>query len=172
MIYDCSFRLNERTEERLEAFVSNYKSELKGFAKETDEAVSEDFDFSRDIETAGSDKTLEEFKCKVVYSLIEEIAEAFPTKSIIPSGYFMYPEGGYMKWHTNSNAPFTRLYIVYSEGDNSSFFRYKDVDGKVVTCWDKKGFNYYLFDTPQDDLFWHCVYSGKARRFSFGFRLV
>lgn len=99
---------------------------------------------------------------------IHLLQEIYPTYNIINSGLFYYPPTGYMGWHTNSEKPCKRVYIVYSDG--KSFFRYKDAQDNIVTDWDKKGVDIKEFDIPEDDQLWHCIYS-KGNRVSIGFRL-
>ena len=99
---------------------------------------------------------------------IHLLQEIYPTYNIINSGLFYYPPTGYMGWHTNSEKPCKRVYIVYSDG--KSFFRYKDAQDSIVTDWDKKGVDIKEFDIPEDDKLWHCIYS-EGNRISIGFRL-
>jgi len=99
---------------------------------------------------------------------IHLLQEIYPTYNIINSGLFYYPSTGYMGWHTNSEKPCKRVYIVYSDG--KSFFRYKDAQDNIVTDWDKKGVDIKEFDIPEDDKLWHCIYS-EGNRVSIGFRL-
>jgi hypothetical protein len=99
---------------------------------------------------------------------IHLLQEIYPTYNIINSGLFYYPPTGYMGWHTNSEKPCKRVYIVYSDG--KSFFRYKDAQDNIVTDWDKKGVDIKEFDIPEDDKLWHCIYS-EGNRVSIGFRL-
>jgi hypothetical protein len=88
--------------------------------------------------------------------------------SVIPSGHFWYPPGGYMGWHTNSKAPGWRLYVSYSAEDGKSFFRYREPDtGCIVTSKDS-GLNCRLFRVSGDRLLWHAVYS-ETDRFSLGY---
>ena len=44
------------------------------------------------------------------------------------SGYNFYPKHGYCGWHTNSDSPGERIYLVYNQEDKKSFFRYKMVN--------------------------------------------
>lgn len=100
--------------------------------------------------------------------LIHLLQEIYPNYNIINSGMFYYPETGYMGWHTNSNAPCKRVYIVYSDGN--SFFRYIK-DDKVITEWDKPGVSIKEFDIKDgEEKLWHCIYS-FGDRVSIGFRL-
>ncbi|GLT16549.1 hypothetical protein GCM10007938_03250 [Vibrio zhanjiangensis] len=99
-------------------------------------------------------------------------------RSIENSGSFIYPpDDGMMSWHTNESASAApvRVYFVYSPQDRQSYFRYIDVDGRVYTSWDKKGWNIRAFHCGNLQLdgfrLWHCVLS-NTHRFSSGFRLT
>lgn len=102
------------------------------------------------------------------------IAELFPKSYVSMNGHFLYPPGGYMGWHTNSDYPYKRVYITYSDGE--SFFKYKDVaTGKIVTDYDDPGTVkvrlFHCGDKPENHL-WHCIGSRDANRYSFGFRIL
>ena len=94
---------------------------------------------------------------------IKEIVKQFELKDKnkkISSGLFWYPPTGYCGWHTNSNNPGKRNYLVWAEEDNKSFFRYQDKKtGEIVTKWEKKGWQIQEFMTP----IWHCVGSYTNR---------
>ena len=84
------------------------------------------------------------------------------------SGRFLYLPNGYCGWHTNSNSLGERIYIVWAAEDNKSFFRYKDKEtNKIITKWEKKGWQVNRFHPP----IWHCVGS-YTNRISFGYRVV
>lgn len=86
------------------------------------------------------------------------------------SGRIWYPQNGFMGWHTNSNNKGYRLYCVYAREEGKSFFRYKNPsDGKVITSWDKKGWNFRIFKIDEKIL-WHSIYS-DTDRFSIGYAL-
>lgn len=97
------------------------------------------------------------------------LGEIYPNYSVSMSGQFMYPEGGYMAWHTNSNARGKRIYLNKSDEANKSFFRYS-INGKKGTIWDSTEWSMKEFEINSDRL-WHCVYAGKPR-LSLGFRLI
>ena len=109
--------------------------------------------------------------------LIKEIAKIWPKSSIQLSGMFLYPEkGGFMGWHTNSDAPCTRVYLTHVKEGGKSFFRYR-MGGEYVTSWDKAGWNMRQFDVSPNgwedrhaDPLWHCVYA-EEERMSVGFRI-
>ena len=88
--------------------------------------------------------------------------------SIVPSGHFWYPPGGFMGWHTNQKAPGWRIYINYTEESEKSFFRYQDPDsGEIITKNDDI-INFRLFRICPEKPLWHAVYS-DTHRFSFGY---
>ena len=102
--------------------------------------------------------------------LVLEMAKVYPKSSIQMSGFFLYPkDGGYMGWHTNSDAPCTRVYITHVEEGEKSFFRYR-LDGEYVTSWDKAGWNLRQFEVSKEQPMWHCVYA-EVPRMSVGFRI-
>ena len=104
-------------------------------------------------------------------ALLDYVYSVFPKHSVILSGRFWYPDGGYMGWHTNSDTPGKRVYLNYSFEDKKSFFRYIDEDGQMKTSWDQKGFTMRVFDIGDThDRLWHSVYS-ETDRLSFGFRV-
>jgi len=106
--------------------------------------------------------------------IITELMKIYPTHSIIPSGSFYYPPGGYMSWHTNSDVPVNHLYITYADCDDKSCFKYYDsAAGQIISDFDKQGFNVRYFETcnVNKGLFWHCVVS-DCNRYSFGFRII
>tara|TARA_Y100000592_G_C5304412_1_gene237013 strand:- start:31 stop:642 length:612 start_codon:yes stop_codon:yes gene_type:complete len=88
------------------------------------------------------------------------------------SGFYWYPYGGYCGWHTNSNSRKykNRAYLIWSQDEGKSFFRYEDRNSKeVVTKPDKKGWQLNKFTLSDENLFWHCVGS-KTNRISIGFK--
>ena len=104
--------------------------------------------------------------------MVRELAKIYPLCSISMSGFFLYPaDGGYMGWHTNSDAPYTRVYITHALEGDKSFFRYR-IDGECVTSWDKAGWVMRQFEVNDDakDKFWHTVYA-DTKRLSVGFRI-
>lgn len=113
---------------------------------------------------------LERINSNIFDELIEILKKVYPNKQVRLSGSFLYPDTGYMGWHTNYLDPCKRIYIVYAEEDKRSFFRYEE-DGKIITDFDDKGLTIREFDIPgTEPYFWHCVGS-TCNRFSFGFRI-
>ena len=113
---------------------------------------------------------LEESNSSIKEDLIEVLKEIYPSMSISMSGSFYYPDTGYMGWHTNHQDPCKRLYIVFADMANRSFFRYQE-KRKIITDFDDKGITIREFDIPSTrPYFWHCVGS-TCNRFSFGFRI-
>jgi len=101
--------------------------------------------------------------------IIHHLARIYTKSSIQLSGFFLYPDGGYMGWHTNSDAPCTRVYITHVAEGGKSFFRYRD-NGECVTSWDRPGWNLRQFEVTKDNPLWHCVYA-ELPRLSIGFRI-
>ena len=105
------------------------------------------------------------------FNLIQDLADMFSDHSIQLSGNFLYPPGGFMSWHTNSNTPGDRVYLTYATETDKSFFRYRDSDGNIRTSYDKSRWIMRRFHVDSSDLLWHCVYSDTFR-LSIGFRLM
>jgi hypothetical protein len=113
---------------------------------------------------------LERIKSTVVDELTKILKDVYPNMRVRLSGSFLYPDTGYMGWHTNHLDPCKRIYIVYAEEAQRSFFRYEE-DGKIITDFDDLGLTIREFDIPSTQpYFWHCVGS-TCNRFSFGFRI-
>jgi len=108
----------------------------------------------------------------ITQKLIHVIERIYPQKTVFSSGFFLYPNTGYMGWHTNSNEPGKRLYITYVDKDKKSFFRYKDpVSRKIITDYDDLGFTFREFTVcDKPPYLWHCVGS-MCNRYSFGFTI-
>ena len=114
-------------------------------------------------------KNSNRFKFKTDKSkyLLEEVENEYKSK-YKSSGLFWCPPNGYCGWHTNSNRPVQRVYLVWAKEDNKSFFRYQDLKtGEVITKWEKKGWQVNVFTPPT----WHCVGS-FTDRISIGFRKI
>lgn len=115
-------------------------------------------------------KYLERIKSTAVDELTKILKDVYPSMRVRLSGSFLYPDTGYMGWHTNHLDPCKRIYIVYAEEAQRSFFRYEE-DGKIITDFDDLGLTIREFDIPSTQpYFWHCVGS-TCNRFSFGFRI-
>ena len=115
-------------------------------------------------------KYLERIKSTVVDELTKILKDVYPSMQVRLRGSFLYPDTGYMGWHTNHLDPCKRIYIVYAEEAQRSFFRYEE-DGKIITDFDDLGLTIREFDIPSTQpYFWHCVGS-TCNRFSFGFRI-
>jgi hypothetical protein len=103
--------------------------------------------------------------------VIHVIQRQFPKNSIQVSGFFHYPNTGFMAWHTNSDVPCKRLYITWAKEPRKSFFRYKQ-GSEIITDYDELGFTYRIFDIAETPPYlWHAVGS-ETDRLSFGFRIL
>ena len=88
-------------------------------------------------------------------------------------GWNWWKPQNWMAYHTNAEiTDYWRVYFVWADEDNKSFLRYYDRDNdKVITAWDKKGWNINYFkigkkgnDNP------HCIWS-DCNRLSAGFKV-
>jgi hypothetical protein len=108
---------------------------------------------------------------RITNKFIPVLQKVFTNSIIQVSGYFHYPDTGFMSWHTNSDIPCKRLYITWSKEGGKSFFRYFE-NGKVITDYDDKGITIRMFNiTDKPPYLWHCVGS-ETDRLSFGFRII
>jgi len=84
----------------------------------------------------------------------------------------LYPEGGFIEWHTNSDRPGLRVYLHWLEETGKSSFNYVEngVVKRQIEVW--KAFA-RIFDVPkpEDGLYWHSVFSA-TNRVAVGFRLT
>lgn len=152
---------NKQVTDFLDTVISNFKPANKtdfGSLKELDTSV--DVPWNRD-------------GCYYVipFQIDKDLCQTIlPDKQfLIQTGKFYYPPGGFMGWHTNSNAEGYRVYMTYCKESNKSFFRY--LDGEIKTDWEQAGWNCRLFEVRKDKLYWHCVWS-DTDRYSFGFRFA
>ena len=74
------------------------------------------------------------------------------------TGCFVYPPGGGMGWHTNSNNAGIRIYLSWSETGDSGM-GWLNEDGTVRLDYDSPGWNIRVFNVPE----WHCVFSNCWR---------
>lgn len=108
---------------------------------------------------------------RVVSRMLAEVFERGSRLQVQSSGFFLYPAGGYMGWHTNAQNPGWRMYVSFAEAPGRSFFRYRDPDsGEIVTSMDGD-LNVRLFRVTTDRLLWHAIYS-DTNRFSFGYKVL
>ena len=87
-------------------------------------------------------------------------------------GLFWYPKGGFREWHTNEyTRQGWRLYLVYADEDEKSWFSYKHPEtGKLHTIPDKTGY-INIFKITKDPPIWHNVYS-QTNRISLGIHVT
>ena len=130
---------------------------------------SELLDVSQDI-PHGLEKNVNHFNpIEAEATLIDRFTILYPEYDIRVSGRHIYPPGGHLGWHTNSNQPGKRIYITYVTESDKSFFRYIQ-DGEQVTSYDKEGWNMREFNIGDPPL-WHCVFT-EVERLSVGFHLT
>ena len=76
------------------------------------------------------------------------------------SGIYHTPVNGFCGWHHNGDVPGDRIYLVWAEEDNKSYFKWQDpVTKKIHTTWEKKGWNINHFIAPS----WHGLASWTNR---------
>lgn len=131
--------------------------------------------YTLDINACSNVKSISYPPMDISMKLINFISEETGYTFIQPSGNFLYPVGGYMGWHTNSNAVAYRVYAAYVTESDGSYFKYIDTtesNPEIITDWDKKGWNIRIFNIPSPSIgyLWHCVESPKTPRISFGYR--
>lgn len=97
--------------------------------------------------------------CAVCASLTESYSSDSCYPGVLPRGMYYYPSGGGMGWHTNSDKPGWRAYVVRVPENARSYF--KTIEGIIP---DKNG-HANLFKTGPDS--WHCV-DALTERWSFG----
>ena len=139
-------------EKKLNYIIKKYKD--KPFARHYRD------DFSNDNRSSYGHREM-----NIDYKLIDLISKEYDCK-YTSTGRYWYKPNEFLGWHTNSNLLGERLYVVWAEEDNKSFFKYKDKKtGKIITKWEKKGWQINRFEPP----IWHCVGS-YTNRVSFGFK--
>lgn len=84
------------------------------------------------------------------------------------SNTILYPDNGYMSWHTNSNSCGLRLYLNFSFGHGNEF-RYLE-DSLVKTSHSPLGCTARVFNITKEPLFWHEVQT-KSKMLSIGFKV-
>ena len=101
---------------------------------------------------------------------IQDLFEEGSRLEIRSSGFFLYPPGGYMGWHTNWQNPGWRLYVNYAEKPGKSFFRYRDPETHEIVTSPDRELNFRLFRVSSGKPFWHTVYSDTFR-YSLGYKI-
>lgn len=92
----------------------------------------------------------------------KNILEHIIQDKVIPNMQLIYyPTNGYMNWHTNSNNPSTRIYLVRASENPSSKIKFKN---KIIK--DKPFWSFNIFKIK--DKTWHCI-DAKTERLSLGF---
>lgn len=93
-----------------------------------------------------------------VKNYLEQILEAKLTPNM---QLIYYPKNGYMNWHTNSDNPCTRIYLVRAEKNPLSEMRFENKIIKDKPLW---SFNVFKIE----DKTWHCV-NALTPRLTLGF---
>ena len=85
----------------------------------------------------------------------------------------MYPEGGFMGWHHNANAPGYNILLSWSK-EGKGFFRYQDpITKEIITMHDTPGWTckvgYYGAWHEKDRIYWHCASAEHEERLTLGY---
>jgi hypothetical protein len=109
---------------------------------------------------------------EIIHRIACILKKYYDAKNVMHRGTFYYPPNAECFWHTNADAPGKRIYLTWAEEDNKSFFKYYDnVERKIVTKYDKKGWNVNEFDIPSDGFLWHYIATKDTKRKSVGFMI-
>jgi hypothetical protein len=99
---------------------------------------------------------------KHIIQQTKTIVEDIIQDQVIPNMQLIYyPKNGYMNWHTNSDNPSTRIYLVKAEQNPLSEMRFENKIIKDNPLW---SFNIFKIE----DKTWHCV-NALTPRLSLGF---
>jgi hypothetical protein len=99
--------------------------------------------------------------------LIKEVCGILGADECTNTAY--YTKNGCIEWHTNSDIPGTRVYIIFTT--IPGIFRYKNpVTGEIIDDSDNIGWTQREFKVEKENPLWHCVYS-PAPRFAYGFNI-
>lgn len=95
-----------------------------------------------------------------------------------PRGFFVYPPGGFMEWHTNEHQSGTRVYFTYAEEGGKSGINFvhenRDFENDVIESPDIQGWqnrSFFVGDGSSDPANWHCIWSNTTR-LSIGFGII
>lgn len=165
--------------EQISADILHYHQHTKAIDNEFNVSSLTSFKYldsviCNDVPVAAKEKYIEHINLspKNKFILSKALQDLYPKCSITKGGFFIYPEGGYMGWHTNSNTPGKRIYLSHVEEGDKSFFRCIS-NGEKITSYDRPGWNMREFDVGLgNDPLWHCVNAEKTSRISLGFRVI
>lgn len=81
-----------------------------------------------------------------------------------------YPEGGYIGWHNNANAPGYNVLFTYSETGEGDFRYINPVTGELVVMPDIKGWSLKVgyYDTVKGNPLWHAAWT-NCNRLNWGY---
>tara|TARA_B110000444_G_scaffold190628_1_gene180284 strand:- start:735 stop:1565 length:831 start_codon:yes stop_codon:yes gene_type:complete len=114
-----------------------------------------------------------DFFCEQIHRIACILKTHYEAEEVRPHCVFYYPPNAECYWNTNSDNPGKHIYLTWAEKDNESFFKYYDnITDKIVTKYEKKGWNINEFDIPEDGFFWHYIATKNTKRKSIGFIIV
>ena len=173
-LYDLNKKVNDywnSTSASLPVVYPEWEAEIGRDALE--KAMSRDTPKNKVYTKARKDhfSTLLNQKSAQRYSRINDILSRTYGEVILGTPSRFYNPTDYMGWHTNYESPGARIYVIWSTGNESSFFRYYDREkDEIITDYDDKGLTIREFNVTHSDPLWHCVGCIKEHRLSMGFR--
>jgi len=157
--------------ERLEALLRS-EQVVHGIAQDRSISNVIIFNTARHPDALRGRETMEA-RARVDAWLSERLPELFrggEQMRLTNAGFFLYPPGGYMGWHTNAKVPGWRVMLSAVDEPGRSFFRYRDpCTGELHTSTDG-AFNLRLNRLQSEPPVWHAVYS-ETYRFSLVYAL-
>ena len=169
-------KMASRLLEEWKDFDINYPKKEEGFYTSDDSlsgAMESEIEHDENFGKGQPFDTEKSYLIKDKIYITKLLMERFPKCSINSSGFFYYPPGEGMKWHTNADTPYLRCYLNYSDNGDSYFKYYDQEIKKTVVDMDFPGWNirHFHINKEKDNLFWHSVYS-RTHRISVGFRII
>tara|TARA_R110002020_G_scaffold59993_2_gene163059 strand:+ start:1175 stop:1813 length:639 start_codon:yes stop_codon:yes gene_type:complete len=106
-------------------------------------------------------------------TITEYLVDKFGRASIVISGDFLYRPISSQRWHMNKTSYGQHAYLTYVKDGGKSYFRYYDhKTDKIITSYDKPGWQIRFFEAPAEEpFFWHSIYAEEPR-ISLGFRIL
>lgn len=158
--FDPNKKPSEDPDKEFEALQTMINTELCGPEKFKSPTYSNRVSYNR------------KFCCQIIHRIACKLKKYYNAKNVMHRGTFYYPPNAECYWHTNADTPGKRIYLTWAEEDDKSFFKYYDnVKCKIVTRYDKKGWNVNKFDIPSDGFLWHYIATKDTKRKSVGFMI-
>lgn len=164
-------KLSKEAREKKDELIKDYEShDDRYFRKALTEHPIESFGFPRSSFMANTSNLSRETDSKFFYDIVgKKITRLQNTVGSSRNALCaLYPDGGYIGWHHNGNAPGYNILFSYSQ-DGDGYFKYYDREkDEIVYMHDKPGWNvkcgYYPSEkTEPNRVYWHAAATKKAR---------